>query len=372
MTDKRSALQDILRPADVEIGGDRPFDIRVSDSRLYDRLLAGGALALGESYMDGWWSCDDLDEMTFRLLGADLESRIVPLRVAAMAAAARLKNMQSRRRAVKNVTRHYDLGNALFTNMLDPTMSYSCGYWADATTLDEAQIAKLDLICRKLHLEPGMRLLDIGCGWGGLMRHAATQYGAVCTGVTLSSEQLALGRELSKGLPVELRLQDYREVSETFDRVVSVGMFEHVGTKNYRRFMEVAERSLRPDGLFLLHTIGANGRRHVVTDPWTEKYIFPGGNLPIAREIVDAAAEKFRLEDWHNFGLDYARTTRAWFERFDRNWELIRAEGYDERFYRMWKYFLLTAAGAFRARRNELWQIVFSRGGFPSGYRSIR
>lgn len=372
MSTNESALGDLLSLADIQVDGPRPHDLRMHDRRLPGRLLSGGALALGESYMDGWWSSDDLEELTFRLVSAGLEHRIVPLKIIAAAALARISHRESIRGATRNVQHHYDLGNVLFKNMLDSSMAYSCGYWADATTLEDAQAAKLDLICRKLQLAPGMTMLDIGCGWGGLMRHAAREYGVQSVGITLSAEQVALGSEMSKGMPVEIRLQDYRTIGETYDRVVSVGMFEHVGTRHYPDFMSAVERALRPGGVFLLHTIGAPGRKHVNTDAWTERYIFPGGNLPIASEIIATIPDAYRLEDWHNFGRDYTPTLRAWHERFTANWQSISAAGYDERFRRMWEYFLLTAAGAFRARRNELWQIVLSGPEYPGVYRSVR
>jgi cyclopropane-fatty-acyl-phospholipid synthase len=254
--------------------------------------------------------------------------------------------------------------------MLDTRMVYSCGYWREARTLEAAQEAKLDLICRKLGLKEGDRLLDIGCGWGGLAKFAAERYGATVVGLTVSKEQAALARERCKGLPIEIRVQDYRTLSERFDHIASVGMFEHVGVKNYRTYFEVARRCLKEEGLFLLHTIGGNRSVRSV-EPWIGKYIFPGGMLPSVAQIGAGIERLFVMEDWHNFGSYYDTTLLAWWHNFDAAWPALRAK-YGERFYRMWKYYLLICAGTFRARHSELWQIVLSPHGVPGGYISVR
>ena len=364
-------LQSILDPADVRLNGDRPWDLTVHDGRFYGRVVRDGSLGLGESYMDGWWDCDALEEFFFRVLRARVHTRVRPGFSAFTAlAAAHLTNRQRRSRAFEIGERHYDLGNDLFELMLDSRMIYSCGYWERANTLDEAQEAKLDLICRKLRLRPGMRLLDIGCGWGGLIRYAAEQFGTECVGITVSREQLEHARASMKGLPVEVRLQDYRELQEPFDAIVSVGMFEHVGNRNYRTFMEVAQRCLPPEGVLLLHTIGSNKSRSA-TDPWIDRYIFPGGVIPSVRQIAEAAEGLLVVEDWHSFGPHYHRTLVAWHENFVSRWPEI-ADRYGERFYRMWRYYLQSTAGGFRARHNQLWQIILSKHGVMGGYRSIR
>jgi cyclopropane-fatty-acyl-phospholipid synthase len=281
-----------------------------------------------------------------------------------------LLNLQRRSRAFQIGERHYDIGHDLFSHMLDKRLIYSCGYWKNASTLDEAQEAKLDLVCRKLHLTPGMRVLDIGCGWGGTAKFAAERYGVEVVGVTVSEEQANFAKELCRGSPVEIRLQDYRDVVGTFDRVLSLGMFEHVGPKNYLTFMSIARNSLADTGLFLLHTIGRN-RSGSTTDPWLERYIFPNSMLPSARQICGAIEGSFVLEDWHNFGADYDKTLLNWCDKFDENWDALKRH-YDQRFYRMWKYYLLSSAGAFRARKSQLWQLVLSPQGVPGGYRSPR
>jgi cyclopropane-fatty-acyl-phospholipid synthase len=304
------------------------------------------------------------------VLRADLDSRVRPGRLLWEAAKARLFNPQKPSRAFEVGRRHYDIGNDLYGCMLDRRMTYSCGYWKEADNLDDAQEAKLDLIFAKLALEPGMRLLDIGCGWGGALQYAVERYGIEAVGITVSENQAALARERCAGLPVEIRLQDYRDMNERFDRVLSIGMFEHVGYKNYRAFMRIVRNSLDGDGLFVLQTIGRNFSGATI-DPWIERYIFPNSMLPSAKQIAVAAEELFVLEDWHGFGPDYDRTLMEWHRNFEAGWKRLR-ESYDERFHRMWRYYLLSCAGAFRARKTQLWQIVFSPEGVPGGYRSPR
>lgn len=368
----KSLVKELLSLAEIEINGSNPWDIQVQDERFYKRTVTEVELGLGESYMDGWWDVEKLDEMIYRIIRADLQNKVKrSLKIAFQLAGFYLINMQARHRAFMIGERHYDLGNDLFQNMLDKRMNYSCAYWKNAANLDEAQENKLELICKKLYLKPGMRVLDIGCGWGAFGKYAAEKYGVEVVGITVSKEQVALGTELCKGLPIDLRLQDYRDVNEKFDRIVSVGMIEHVGYKNYRIYFKVAERNLKDDGLFLLHTIG-EVRSTKSTDAWTHKYIFPNGMLPSIAQLSKAVEGLFIVEDLHNFGADYDKTLLAWFENFQNNWEKIKHK-YGERFYRMWKYFLLSSAGAFRARnKNQLWQIVLSKKGVPGGYISVR
>jgi len=368
----QNIVQEMLAPSDVRINGDRPWDLRVHDPRFCDRLLSGGSLALGESYMDGWWDCDALDRFFERILThrLDKEAAKKSLRLLPAVLLARMRNAQNRSGAYEIGRRHYDIGNRLFSLMLDPWFNYSCGYWESADTLDEAQEAKLDLVCRKTGLQPGMRVLDIGCGWGGFAKYAAARFGASVHGITVSGEQVSFARDFCQGLDVRIELEDYRDLREQYDRIVSIGMFEHVGYRNYRRFMEVVRRCLKDDGLFLLHTIGGNSSVHS-TDPWIRKYIFPNSMLPSARQITRAAEGLFVLEDWHGFGPHYDPTLMAWHRNVTTSWPEL-AGTYDERFRRMWTYYLLSCAGSFRARRNQLWQIVFSKNGVRGGYRSVR
>ncbi|MEN6408173.1 MAG: cyclopropane fatty acyl phospholipid synthase [Anaerolineaceae bacterium] len=352
-------LRALLEPTDIQINGSRPWDIVIRDPRFYDRLLRDATLGLGESYMDGWWDCEAIDQLVDRALRANLEMKIstrwnlmIPM------LRARLFNLQSTERAYQVGQRHYDLGNDLYRAMLDKRLNYTCAYWKRASTLDEAQEAKLDLVCRKIGVQPGMRILELGCGWGSFARYAAEKYGAQVLGVTVSKEQVALGMQLCRGLPVELRLQDYREVQGVYDAVISIGIMEHVGAKNYRTYMNVVERCLKPDGIGLIHTIGAN-RSLSAGEPWTDRYIFPNGMLPSIARLGAAMEDRFVMEDWQNFGPDYDRTLMAWHANFERAWEDLHQK-YDDHFYRMWRYYLLNSAGAFRARYQQLWQVVFT------------
>lgn len=367
----KKTIEALLAERDIRIDGDRPWDIQVRNDGLYRRILVGGSLAFGESYMDGWWECAQIDELITHLLRDNVTEHLgVPPSVAAGVLFSRVFNRQGRDAAFRNGQAHYDLGNDLYKAMLDPRMLYTCAYWKDSADLDSAQEAKLDLVCRKLGLKPGQRILDIGCGWGGFLKFAAERHGVRGVGITVSKEQAALARERCAGLPIEIRLEDYRDVDEKFDHIVSLGMFEHVGRKNYRAYMRAAERCLKDDGLFLLHTIGSSVSDGKF-DPWVGKYIFPNAQLPSIKEISGAAEGLFTVEDWHNFGPDYDKTLMAWHQNFERNWPGI-AGRYDERFHRMWRYYLLACAGTFRSRMNQLWQVVLSKRGVPGGYESIR
>ncbi len=334
-------------------------------------MLKEGSLGLGESYMDGWWECDRLDIFFHKVLRAGLEHRIPKnTKDILQILISRTFNLQSPKRAWIVGQEHYDLGNDLFTRMLDPYMQYSCGYWKDANTLEEAQSHKLRLICDKLQLSPGMTLLDIGCGWGGLSAYAAKNYGVSVTGVTISAEQQKYAQERCKDLEVNILLEDYRNLNLQFDRIVSVGMFEHVGPKNYAHYFDIVKKNLKSNGLFLLHTIGSNNDKSKA-DAWISKYIFPNGCLPSIPKIAKANNGKFVMEDWHNFGADYDRTLMAWYERFIASWPEIE-HSYSPRFKRMFSYYLNACAGAFRARNIQLWQIVFSPQGIEKGLRVPR
>ena len=371
MMNSKEIVEHLLKQAGIDIGTDNPWDISVANDDFYKRVLASGSLGLGESYMDGWWECSQLDEFFYRILLADIESQIRKnWHLLAGAIQARVTNLQSKRRAFQIGERHYDIGNDLFQHMLDRRMTYSCGYWQNADTLDKAQEAKLDLICRKLELQPGMRMLDIGCGWGSLAIYAAEKYRVEVVGITVSREQVDLAGSLCGDLPVQIKLRDYRDINEKFDRVVSVGMIEHVGYKNYRSFMEIVHGCLNQGGLFLLHTIGGN-RSMTSVDAWINRYIFPNGMLPSVKQLGKAIEGLFVMEDWHSFGADYDKTLMAWHRNFEESWDALKTQ-YNERFHRMWRYYLLSCAGSFRARGNQLWQVVLSKGGIPGGYRSLR
>jgi cyclopropane-fatty-acyl-phospholipid synthase len=367
----REQFTDLLRQAGVEAGGAEPWDLRVLDDRLFERVLAGGSLAAGEAYMDGWWDAGRLDEFFARVHRARLDSKLATAPLIARAALARIGNLQGRRLSLRVAEQHYDLSNELYVAMLGPTMQYTCAYYgrdgADCT-LDEAQCRKLELVAAKLDLRPGMKVLELGGGFGGLARHLAMHHGCSVVSYNISRAQVEFAREWCRGLPVEYRLQDYREAASDatlYDRVVSVGLMEHVGPKNYRGFFELATGRLAPAGLLLVHTIGGNVSK-TTADPWIDKYIFPGGVIPSEKQLTEAKEGLFVLEDWHNFGPDYDRTLLAWHDNFLAAWPQLRVRlRLDERFHRMWRYYLNSTAGAFRARALNLWQLVLSRGDVP-------
>lgn len=358
----RQVVTELLAGADVAIDGPQPWDIQAKDERLFARVLQDKNLGLGESYMEGWWDCGQVDGMICRLLRGGLEEKIRgSLRHLMRFLPAVLFNLQSGSRSRMIAGRHYDLGNDLFFSFLDPYNQYSCGYFRDTDDLNAAQLKKLEMICRKLNLSPGDHLLDIGCGWGGLARYAAEKYSCQVTAVNISEEQLRYAREFCRGLPVHFKDCEYRTIEGRFDKIVSVGMFEHVGSKNYQTFMAVVHRCLKKEGAFLLHTIGGNTTR-TGCDPWITKYIFPNGMLPSAAQISKAAEGLFVIEDWHNLGPHYDKTLMAWNRNFQREWPKLR-ETYDSRFKRMWEYYLLSCAGAFRARSIQVWQVVMTKYG---------
>ena len=360
-------IQNLLKSADIRINGSRPWDIQVLDKRLYNRIIRHGSMGLGEAYMEGWWEAAALDRFFHRILRAGLEKKyaITPRAVLEYLGAV-LANLQNQTRVHSNIKHHYDIGNDLYKAMLDKRMVYTCAYWDEARSLDEAQEVKLEMVCRKLGLQQGQRILDIGCGWGSFARYAAENYGANVVGITISKEQVELGRRLCRGLPVEIRFQDYRDLNEKFDHVVSLGMFEHVGYKNYKTYMETVASSLSDNGVFLLQTIGSNISVHT-TDTWINKYIFPNSMLPSIKQIGQSIERLFVMEDWRNFGTHYDKTLMAWFQNFDSNWNSLKSN-YTDRFYRMWKYYLLSCAGAFRSRKTQLWQIALSKNGLMDGF----
>jgi cyclopropane-fatty-acyl-phospholipid synthase len=361
-------VENLLNSADIQINGSRPWDIKVHNEQMYTRIILKGSVGLGESYMDGWWDCDELDTFFNKILKAGLYHSFsyTPSNIL-LYIKTLLTNLQSKRKAFQIGEHHYDIGNDLYAIMLDERMTYTCGYWQNAEDLNQAQTAKLELVCRKIGLKPGQKILDIGCGWGSFARYAAEVYGAEVVGITVSRKQAELARKLCSGLAVEIRLQDYRDLNEVFDHVVSLGMLEHVGSKNYRKYMQKVQECLSDDGIFLLHTIGSSVSVRK-TDPWIEKYIFPNSMLPSIAQLGSAFEGLMVMEDWHNFGPDYDKTLIAWFHNFNRGWNQLK-DNYSEHFYRMWKYFLLMSAGSFRSRTNQVWQIVLSKTGLPEGYR---
>jgi cyclopropane-fatty-acyl-phospholipid synthase len=370
-TGMRAALAEAFSWADIRLDGKRPWDITVHDDRFYPLVFSRLTMGLGESYMAGWWDCEDLLGFVERSNRADLSNRKVTWALRYYYLQAKLLNMQSSTRAFQVGEVHYDKGNDLYEAMLGPRMVYSgCLFSEGVETLAEAEETKLDLICRKIGLCEGQRVLDIGCGWASFAQYAAEKYGALVTGVTVSKQQAEYARTRCEGLPVTIDLLDYREVTGTYDHVVCIGMLGHVGPKNYRTLFEVVHRCLSDNGLFLFHTLGSS-ITEIAADPWVDRYIFPNGVAPSMRQLSEAIEGLFSMEDWHNFSTDYGRTTMAWFDNFHANWERLAAS-YDTRFYRMWKYYLHVFGGAFLARTLETWDVVLSKQGTRSKYISIR
>lgn len=363
-------FEDLLKEADIKLNGDRPWDLQIKDEKTFDRVIVSGSLGLGEAYMDGLWECQSIDEMIHRILQAKLDKKLTNKQKIQLGG-EKLKqiiNPQSILRVKKDVPFHYDLGNDIFEAMLDKYMTYTCAYFKDTENLDEAQEKKLDLICKKMDLKPGMKVLDIGCGWGSFMKYASEHYGVICDGVTLSKEQKKLGEVKCKGLNVNFILEDYREFNpvEKYDRIVSIGMIEHVGPLNYKEFFECANSFLKDDGLFLLHTIGGvESHTSNQGDPWIKKYIFPNGIIPSISQLGAAFENKFNLEDLHNIGPHYDKTLMAWHKNFENSWGELK-DRYGDKFYKMWRYYLLSCAGAFRSRDLNTWQLVLSKIGRES------
>ncbi|GAA4779131.1 cyclopropane fatty acyl phospholipid synthase [Olivibacter ginsenosidimutans] len=367
----KDTLTELLEHYDIKINGSRPYDPQIEDNRFYKEVLSRGSLGLGESYMQGWWNANDVEELLYRLIQGDIAHQFKTKPVIWWHyIRSKALNLQSKKRSIAVALKHYNIGNELYTYMLGKTMMYSCAYWREADNLDAAQEAKLDLICKKLNLSPGQRVLDIGCGWGGFAKFAAEKYGVEVVGVSIAEEQVDFARKWCMGLPVDFRLQDYRDLNEKFDRIVSIGMFEHVGHKNYDNYMNIVHQNLKDDGLFLLHCIGGN-ESTTATDPWIHKYIFPNGLIPSPSQLAKAIEPYFIMEDWHNFGLDYEATLNAWQENFKQHWNQLK-EHYDRAFYRMWLYYLNVSAASFKAKHNNVWQVVLAKKGNTLPYSSVR
>ncbi|MEN5193270.1 cyclopropane fatty acyl phospholipid synthase [Sphingobacterium faecium] len=367
MKNSKTIIENLALAVGILANGKGDADLFVHDAKFYDAVLRKGSLGLGESYMAGWWDSACLDTLLYKMIRAGLQQRAGNTQPSWIDhLKEKLINLQSVTRAREVAKKHYNLGNELFEVMLDSYMQYSCAYWDNAQNLEQAQLNKMELICKKLKLVEGQQLLDIGCGWGGFARYASENYGVHVTGITISYPQAKFAERYCSGLPVEIKLQDYRKLSGSFDRIVSVGMFEHVGYKNYKVFMEVARRCLKGEGLFLLHCIGGNYTT-TRTDQWINRYIFPNGMLPSIEQIGAAIAGRFILQDWQNLGPHYDKTIMHWLTNFKENWSKIKGK-YDGRFYRMWEYYLSLSAASFRARSNQLWQLVLTTEQFQDEY----
>lgn len=382
----RNFVQSLLKHTDLVLDK----DIQINDERVFNDVILNPSLGLGEAYMNGWWDAKDktLDQIFYTIGRSNLSNIlnntwIAKLRLGVYWLKEKIFNSQTIEKSKLVAYQHYDLGNELYSRMLDPNMIYTCGYWKDSTNLIQSQDAKLDLICRKLNFKPGMNIIDIGCGWGGFCQYAADKYGVNVTGITISQEQFDYAVQHNKFKDrVTYKLMDYRlllseEYEHTCDGVVSIGMFEHVGHKNFSTFMTVVRHLLRPQGLCLLHTIGGNVSK-LYGDPWVLKYIFPNSLLPTLKQITEATEKLLIIEDVHNFGSDYDKTLMSWYSNFITNFDQINHQRLllgkpllDDTFKRMWSYYLLSCAGMFRSRQLQLYQLVLSKG-IDGGYISIR
>jgi len=351
--------------------GDPAIAVRITDPGLIRRMCLNPELAVGEGYVDGTILIEGDDLRGFLEFVTENTGRTheLPLWQAPLAVLRRwtrgLDQWNRAGRSKSNVARHYDLSGRLYDLFLDEDRQYSCAYWPEGvTTLEEAQAAKKAHIARKLLIEPGMRVLDIGCGWGGMALTLARDYGARVVGVTLSEEQFRIGQERVRnaGLEdrVEIRLVDYRKVAEPFDRIVSVGMFEHVGVPQYRTFFGKVHELLTPDGIALIHTIG-RAAPPTYTSPWIDKYIFPGGYTPALSEAAIAIEKESLVEtDIEVWRLHYAYTLRQWHDRFMARIDEAKAL-YDERFTRMWRFYLIASELSFVQGHQVVFQLQLAR-----------
>lgn len=373
----KALFSKFLESAGVQVDGSKPYDVRIHRDDFFKQLKYNPPLVAGESYVQGDWDCSQLDELFYRICRNNLDAKFYyKSHVVLFSILGSLINLQSHVRSKKVAEIHYNLGNEFYRMMLGSSMAYTCAYWKNAKNLDEAQHNKFDLVCRKIDLRPGDKVLELGCGWGSLAKFMAEKYGCEVVAVNISTEQVRHAQEICKNLPVKIYLSDYRDAhiynpeNKLFDKVVSVGLCEHIGHRNYNVFLETARRNMKEDGLFLLHTIGKNDSTYFV-DPWINKYIFPNGMLPSIKLLGNAMENLFVLEDLHNFGADYDKTLMAWYKNCEENWDRIEPKQ-SETFRRLWNYYLLSCAGAFRARAMQLWQMVLSPKGVPGGYVSIR
>ena len=362
-----SALFHLPGGRTLRVGDGEPeVVVRIADLRTALAIAAHPTLALGEAFMDGGLTLEKGDIYgLLALVGRNFKYRVHRPPSLLRRLVKRLNQANDRLSARRNVHHHYDLSVDLYRRFLDEDLQYSCAYFARPDmTLDEAQAAKKRHIMGKLFIEPGMKVLDIGCGWGGLGLTLAEEAGAKVTGVTLSIEQQALATQRARARGVaeraEFRLQDYRDVDGPFDRIVSVGMFEHVGVPNYDAYFQAIARLLNDDGVAMIHSIG---RKDIPaeTNPWMAKYIFPGGYIPALSEVLPAIERAgLWVTDVEVLRLHYAETVKAWRMRFLKQREEIKGL-YDERFCRMWEFYFACSEIAFRYCGHMVFQLQLSK-----------
>lgn len=372
----KSRIEKYLNDLGIAVNGDKPYDLKVHDNRLFDRILSKQSIGAGECYMEGMWDCDQLDELFYRICRKKAEKKFYsPFNTVFLNIKNTLINQQSRSKADDVANVHYNLGSTLFERMLGKSLAYTCGYWKDANTLDDAQFNKYELICKKLMLKPGETVLELGCGMGGLAKYMAEKYQCEVTAFDISPVQASYAKTLCQGLPVHIFQCDYRDTHLynlkriKFDKLVSVGVLEHVGYKNYDLFLTLCREFIKDEGIFLLHFIGSNTSIRFC-EPWIDKYIFPHGMLPSLKQLSAALENKFIIEDYHNFGAYYDKTLMAWHQNLNSRWDELKSH-YDERFLRMMNYYLLSCAGGFRARGMQLWQFVLTTNGMLQGYNRV-
>lgn len=359
-------ITQILNDAKIKLGK----DLVVYSDDVYLEWLCNGQLGIGETYMAGKWEAtgSTLDEIFTKLMGLPWEKKrklFKSWNTKFATIAARLTNYQSKARAGMIGAHHYDLGNDFFELWLDSCMQYSCAYWKNAETLEEAQLNKLRMIAQKLKLEPGMKVLEIGFGWGGLACFLAKNYSVHVTGITVSEQQLHGAKKKAESLGLEsvtdFHYADYREMKGEYDRVVSIAMMEAVGYKNLKDYYSTISRCLKPGGIALVHTI-ANNRSFKTSSnaPWIIKYIFPNGFLPSMSQMAKFSEGNLVIEDVQNIGPDYDRTLLEWNQRFQQavsNGEIFKSKV----FVRMWEFYLLYCAAGFRTRSNQVYQVAYTK-----------
>lgn len=356
-------------------GGDLQCSMRVRNSSFFRHAVLGGSLSVAESYLRGDWDCDDLTAF-FRIFVRNIEAadqldRGLSRLVKWVNRLYHLRHANSKTGSRKNIHAHYDLGNDFFRLMLDDTLAYSSGIFLTPTsTLRDASFEKMDRICRKLDLRPGDHLLEIGTGWGGLAIHAATQFGCRITTTTISRQQFEVARrridEAGLSDRVTLLLQDYRDLTGQFDKLVSVEMIEAVGHRYFDTYFQKCSELLKPDGTFVLQGIVMPDRRYVEylkSVDFIQRYVFPGGCLPSMTSMLESMSRATDLRFVHaeDFGTHYAQTLREWRKRFHGSLDDVRAMGFSERFIRMWDYYLSYCEAAFDERFTGVVQIQFDK-----------